>query len=79
MSTYGSIERRHRRLMNKIAKALEATFEGCGFALLIFDFNTDDGRVNYISNARREDMITAMKEFIARNEGMDVDMPRTKH
>lgn len=41
-----------------------------GFALLVFPFGeVADGRVNYLSNAERETMIVAMKEFIARHEG----------
>lgn len=44
--------------------------EKLGFALLIFPFgDAPEGRVNYISNAQRKDMIVALKEFIARNEG----------
>ncbi len=53
--------------MNAIAEVLSEALEGQGFALLVFDFG-DKGRMNYISNARREDMIVAMKEFISRNE-----------
>ncbi len=36
-----------------------------GFAVLVFDFG-EGGGLAYISNAWREDMIEAMKEFIAR-------------
>lgn len=53
--------------MNAIAEVLSEALEGQGFALLVFDFG-DKGRMNYISNARREDMIVAMKEFISRSE-----------
>lgn len=34
-----------------------------GFCLLIFDFN-EKGRIEYLSNAKREDMIRAMLEFV---------------
>jgi hypothetical protein len=34
-----------------------------GFVLLAFDFKTG-GRMEYVSNGRREDVIKAMKEFI---------------
>jgi hypothetical protein len=41
-----------------------------GFVLLTFEFgHTDNGLVNYVSNANREDMLTAMREWIARAEG----------
>jgi len=39
-----------------------------GFAVLMFDLNTSEGRMNYISNAQREDMVTAMKEFLSNLE-----------
>lgn len=45
---------------------------GYGFALLVFSFG-DFGRMNYISNAERPDMLAALKEFIARAEGRFVD------
>lgn len=45
-----------------------------GFCLLLFPFSgKGDGRINYISNAERADMLTAMKEFIARNEGRIIE------
>ncbi len=40
--------------------------EKMGFAILVFNFGESSGGLAYISNARREDMIEAMKEFIAR-------------
>lgn len=40
-----------------------------GFALLMFSFGApDDGRMNYISNASRADMLKALKELIGRWE-----------
>ena len=41
--------------------------EGWGFALLIFSFG-DGGDMFYLSDARRPDMLEAMKEFIAKQE-----------
>lgn len=66
--------------LNKIAATLDDIFNGkdckagqkkVGFALLIFPFGepNNSSRINYISNADREDMLTCMKEFIARAEG----------
>lgn len=40
-----------------------------GFALLVFDMETPEGFMNYISNAERETMLIAMREFIAHSEG----------
>ncbi len=37
-----------------------------GFALLIFDMG-EGGHISYISNARREDMLEAMAEFIGKH------------
>lgn len=64
------IDPKVREVMNGIGDLLGKQFKphGCGFALLVFDFG-DKGRMNYISNGTREDMIAAMKEFIARSEG----------
>jgi len=62
--------------MNNLAQILKELLKPYGFALLVFPTNTDDGRMNYISSARREDMIVAMKEFIARNEGNFHDQPK---
>ena len=46
-----------------------------GFALLVFPFAKEiESRMNYLSNAERDDMIVAMKEFISRYEGGYVEM-----
>jgi hypothetical protein len=63
-------------LMNTLATVLDETFNGeakgdarsVGFVLLSFNFG-DKGRVNYISNADRDDVIATMKAFVARAEG----------
>jgi hypothetical protein len=36
---------------------------------MVFPFDSFDGRANYISNARREDVIVLLKEQLARFEG----------
>lgn len=41
-----------------------------GFILQIFPLNGHEGRCNYISNARREDVIVLLKEQLSRFEGM---------
>jgi hypothetical protein len=72
------IEERYREQMNVIAQALDGILNGdakgtdrdVGFVLLVFPFGTQDGRCNYISNgADRRDIVTMMKEQIARFEG----------
>lgn len=65
--------------MNAVARALDQTFNGdakgegrsTGFVLLVFPFGEAvAGRCNFISNgADRRDVVTLMKEMIARFEG----------
>ena len=72
------IVEKHRVQMNALAGTIDELFNGkargkdrkVGFALLVFDFNRiEAGRMNWISNGRREDMIVALKEMIAQLEG----------
>lgn len=44
--------------------------EGFGFALLTFKFNTkpDTSDLMYVSNANRQDIVKAMKEWIEKTE-----------
>ena len=67
----------HRRTMNVLASSLDEIFNGdktgkdretC-FVLLISPFGTGDGRVNYISNGDRKDIVLMLKEITARFEG----------
>lgn len=43
-----------------------------GFALLMFSFG-EGAEMTWASNAERAEMITALKEFIAKNEGGELD------
>lgn len=72
------IEERYVRKMNAIAQGLDTVLNGelkgndrkTGFVLLVFPFGEAVGRCNYISNgADRRDIVTMMKEQIARFEG----------
>lgn len=72
------IESQHRDNMAAIARGLDAILNGdaqgqdrkTGFVLLVFPFGNTDGRCNYISNgADRRDIVTLMREQIARFEG----------
>lgn len=75
----GPIEPRHREAMNDLARTLDTGLNGApglpaspqkvGFCLLVFPFNGAPGLMNYISNAEREDMLKALREFIAHAEG----------
>jgi hypothetical protein len=67
----------YHKQMNEIAYLLDASLNGderprkTGFVLLMFDFGepTPRARMNYISNAQREDMIVALHELLANFEG----------
>lgn len=69
------IEPQLRDMMEGLARGINELLNGPGpkrngFVLMIFPFEGFDGRCNYISNgAAREDVVTLMKEQIARFEG----------
>jgi len=72
------IEPEYIEQMNDVARALNQFFNGdakgddrkTGFVLMVFPFGDHSGRCNYISNgADRKDVVTLMKEMIARFEG----------
>ena len=65
----GPIEEQHREAMQKMAELLDEALNGpairkrrTGFVLMVFPFDGFDGRCNYISNARREDVVTLLRE-----------------
>jgi hypothetical protein len=78
MTTLGDapITDEYRELMNKLAEGLDHIFNGdedpkkTGFVLIVFPFGTDARRCNYISNADRADVVTMLREQLARFEGM---------
>lgn len=66
----------YRELMNGLARQLDYMFNKdtkpreTGFVLLVFPFgDAGSGRINYISNGERIDVVTALKEIVARFEG----------
>jgi len=72
------IETQYYEEMTAIAQVLDEVFNGqvggpgrkTGFVLMVFPFDDHGGRCNYISNgADRRDIVTLMKEMIARFEG----------
>ena len=89
MTTHEEIQDEFRIFMNELARMIDEICQDTfgrkiGFALLMFEFDdmakgpTGEGRINYLSNASRDDMRTALKELLARWEGMDVTAPTTK-
>lgn len=67
-----------RKMMQMLAEALDEALNGkvrpkkVGFALLTYNFGEEiegTGRVNYIGNGKREDVLVALKELLARWEG----------
>ncbi|WP_291869726.1 hypothetical protein [Bradyrhizobium sp.] len=75
------IQQKYHDLMNTVARGLDEVFNGAakgaeretGFVLMVYPFGnlaSGDARCNYISNgADRRDVVTLMKEMIARFEG----------
>jgi len=60
--------------LQAVAAGLDQIFNGDhkppinGFALFVFPFNDQPTDVNYVSNATRESMIVALKEWLRRQE-----------
>lgn len=77
--SHGPIQADQRELMNAIARALDDVFNPgetrrIAFVVLTAKFGDyEGGRVNYISNGERADIISMMKETIARFEGRYID------
>src|ERR1017187_3170335 len=73
------IQQEYYAQMNAIAQGLDEVFNGdakgaakkTGFVLMVYPYgDAPKGRCNYISNgADRRDVVTLMKEMIARFEG----------
>jgi hypothetical protein len=58
-----------REQLQAIGRAIdEGLPQGWGFFLMAFPFNDAPGRMNYISNANRTDVIKLMKEWIEKEE-----------
>ena len=62
-------------IMRGMARAMDQALNGSqekkenGFVILVFPFDAEGSRVNYVSNAERRDIVVALKEVIARFEG----------
>ena len=69
----------YHAMMNGLAAGIDDVLNGpklpgisrkVGFILLVAEFGRiENGRVNYISNGAREDMIAMLREYLARLEG----------
>lgn len=66
----------------RVAKVLDTALNGdakrgertIGFALFTFEFGkTEGGRISYVSNAGRDDMLVAVREWLARAEGRVIE------
>lgn len=56
------------KLLNDLGRMIKQIVpDGYGFNLMIFSYG-EGGDMFYISSAQRQDMINAMKEFIAKYE-----------
>lgn len=85
MGTEGPVQEEYEEMMRVLGGVIDHLLNGdrlpkqTGFAILMFDFNetpTSD-RINYLSNARRAEMIIAMKELVARFEGRHIEETQT--
>lgn len=75
----------HKDLYNAIAGGLDDILNGpvrprrLAFVVLVAEIGKiDNGKVNYVSNANKQDILAMMKEYIARAEGRHVEGPETK-
>lgn len=75
MTDHGPVEEKYNRLINGLAGGIiellaEEVGDNSGFVLLLFDLNDDGkGRMNYASNARKEDVIQALEELVRNMRG----------
>ena len=62
-----------RRLAPQIAKQMP---KGWGFSLITFTMNTPpgQGKISYISNCQREDMVKALRELLAKWERKEKEL-----
>lgn len=68
------IQKEYHDKMNVLANVLDAAFNPSGESKIVFSLfmaevgNMEGGRVNYISNGKREDMLNMVKEWLGRAE-----------
>jgi hypothetical protein len=66
-----STEQHMQGMAEMICDELNSIGEGLGFALLVFPLLRGDVKVNYISNANRDDMVQAFKDAIEQLENLE--------
>ena len=59
-------ENQIKETLTTIANEITAKLPNTGFVLLTYEFNKT-GRIMYISNSNREDVLKAMQEFVDKN------------
>lgn len=86
------IQDHHRALMNALARGIDEALNGplpapglphgrrpnCFVLLMAEAGKVEDGRVNYISNGHRDDMVAMLRELLARFEGRVAETPETR-
>lgn len=85
--THGAIEPAAQEPMRKLATVVDTMLNGprgmgldrrWGFVVLVAEFGRiEGGRVNYISNGERDDMVAMLREYLARLEGRVAETPET--
>ena len=86
MGTAGPIQPEYQEQMAALCSVIDEFLNGkarpkkTGFALLMFEFGDgpNSERMSYMSNARREEMICALKELVARFEGRHIEETATE-
>jgi hypothetical protein len=67
---FDPIMQKHRENMQSAFAELCNRFPGIGLCLFLFDEHSTGPRANYISNTRREQALSAIKGWVAIQEGL---------
>ena len=65
---FDPIQAKHRENMQEIFGILCDAFPGIGMCLFLFDEHAGKPRANYISNCKREQVLSAIKQWVAIQE-----------
>jgi hypothetical protein len=79
------VDPKYRAQLTAVARTIDEFLNGAerpkriGFAVIMFELGAiEGGRINYMSNAERADMLTAVREWLARAEGRAHDPPSSR-